>query len=100
MAGLRVEIKDPTVREHKGTSAKTGKPYNMREQSGWADLGKAYPVEVRFLLRDNQVAFGAGTYDAGVECFWLDRRGNLSFDLSKMRPAVKPQVVAPPARAL
>ena len=96
---MRVEIKDPTVHEHKGVSTKNGKPYALREQSGWAEMGKAYPVEVRFLLRDNQAAFGVGIYEAGVECFWVDRRGNVSFDLAKMRPVAKPQVVATPAQA-
>jgi hypothetical protein len=93
---MRVEVKSAEVREQSGTSKTSGKPYELREQAAWIDLGKAYPVEVKFLLQKGQQPFAVGHYDAGTDCFWVGRGSNLNFDLSRMKPA---KVAAVPSAA-
>ena len=92
---LRIEIKDPTAKTRSGTSGRTGKAYSMREQTAWVHMGKAYPVETRITLGDEQEAFAVGEYTLTPECFRLNRYGDLECDLRFMRStsAAKPAAV-------
>ena len=52
---ILVEVKSSEVASKSGTSARSGKPYHIREQSAYAVFpGKAYPVEIKFSLGDDQ----------------------------------------------
>jgi hypothetical protein len=91
---MMIEVKDATVRTMSGVAKRTGRAYSMREQSGWADLGKPYPVEVRFLLSDNQEPMSPGKYVLDESSVYVDRNGSLAIDLKKLKP-----VVAVPSQA-
>lgn len=80
---IRFEVKSSDVREKRGTS-KAGRPYLIREQSAYMDVGKAYPVEVKIGL-DDLAAFEPGTYEVGPQCFYVQRFGDVGVDLSKAR---------------
>lgn len=82
---IRVEIKSPDVAEHRGTD-KQGRPYLIRKQHGYLDVGKAYPVEVSIRLQDGQAAFVPGWYELTAECFYVARYGEVGVELSKIKP--------------
>lgn len=84
---MRVEVKAESVTLREGVARATQKPYSFREQTAWVDLGRAYPSEVRFVLGDRQQPFPPGWYEAGPDCYTVDRNFNLTVDLRKMRPA-------------
>lgn len=92
---MRFEIKSEIVNEKRGTSGKTGKPYLIREQSAYIDTGKAYPVECKVNL-DDLAPMKIGTYEIGKECFYVQRFGEVSVDLSKAR--MVPGQAAPAAK--
>lgn len=96
MATLTFEVKSEDVVEKRGTARQSGKPYLIREQSAYLDVGKAYPVEVKINL-DDLAPFKAGTYEIGRECFYVQRFGDVGVDLKHARPvagAVRPAQVA------
>lgn len=82
---LKIMIKDPAITTNAGTSRRTGRGYSIRSQTGWVELpGKAFPVEVRITLGDEQPAFGVGDYTIAAGAFYVDRFGELKIDLAKM----------------
>lgn len=85
---MKVEIKSSEIETRSG-QGKTG-PYTIRKQSGYLDTGKAYPVEVRIRLDDQQPAFAPGTYEIGPECFYVAQYGETKVDLSKVKPMRAP----------
>jgi len=82
---MKIEVKTTEVVEKKGTSQK-GKPYSIREQSAYMDIGKAYPVEVTISLDNGQPPFSAGVYEITPKCFFVKSFGQLGVDLSKIQP--------------
>lgn len=74
---LAVEVKSEEVQERRGTS-KLGKPYVIREQHAYIDLGKAYPSEFRFNLDDQQRPYVPGRYVVDPKCLYIDRYGSLA----------------------
>jgi len=75
---LKIEIKSADVMTKSGTSARTGKPYTIREQLGyWHAKGKAYPIEVKITLDDSAQPFAPGVYTLGEESFMVGRFGDL-----------------------
>lgn len=58
----RIIIESAAVHQKEGVSARTGKPYTIREQDGWLDTGDSYPAKVSITLGDNQQPFPAGEY--------------------------------------
>jgi len=82
---VRVEIKSTEVAEHSGTD-KGGRPYVIRKQHGYLDVGKAYPVEVAIRLDVKQEPFKPGWYVLGPRCFYVRQFGEVGVDLSKMEP--------------
>ena len=86
---VRVEIKSTEVAEHSGTD-KAGRPFLIRKQHGYLDVGKAYPVEVAIRLDVGQEPFKPGFYVLGPRCFYVRQFGEVGCDLSKMEPARAP----------
>lgn len=79
---LKVEIKSAEVSERSGISEKTGKPYTIREQTGYAFIeGEAYPVKIKLPLDRDQQPFGKGYYQLAGSCFYVSKYGRL--ELSK-----------------
>jgi hypothetical protein len=62
----KIEILSATVNTKKGTSAKTGKPYEMRDQdAALHDTGAKYPRECKWPLARDQQPYAPGVYVVG-----------------------------------
>ena len=72
-----VEVKSGNVSE-KTIKSKDGREYLIREQVGWADLGKEYPQEIRIPLEKSQEAYAPGRYVIDPGCLYVDRFQTLS----------------------
>ncbi len=99
---LRCIVSKTTVREMKGTSAKSGRPYHMRfqeayifpvDEAGNADL---YPEKFELRLKDEQPAYAVGEYVLHPSSIQKDREGNLSV-VPRLAPAPKPVAARAPA---
>jgi Helix-destabilising protein len=82
---IQIEIKSTDVDDKRGTS-RAGKPYHIREQFGYADLGKAYPVEIRVPLDANAPPYAPGTYAIHPDSLYVDRFGRLTLGRLKLVP--------------
>lgn len=84
---IKIEISKDTVETRSGISAKTGKPYSMREQEAYAHtVGRdghpaKYPQRIKITLQDNQVAYPVGLYTVAPESFYVDRFDSLTLGL-------------------
>lgn len=92
---IRISIAQTTVRELKGTSAKSGKDYHLRFQTGYAHTmdrdGNTPPYPERFevpLDRDQQ-PYAPGEYTLAPSAVYVDRDGRLSIS-PRLIPARKP----------
>lgn len=59
--GVSIQIQSNEVFEKRGIS-RQGKPYCIREQIGYVNTGRLYPVEVREPLDDASEAYAPGHY--------------------------------------
>lgn len=91
---LKIQI-DTTIVDHKnGTSAKTGKPYSIREQEAWAFLfdrsGKPHPhpTKIRLTLDDDQQPYAVGNYTLCPSSIYVDRFNQIAIR-ARLRPVVQ-----------
>ena len=88
---LKIEIQSAEVNVKAGTSARTGKPYSIREQQGYAHTvdrsGKPnpYPARCSFTLGDDQPPYAPGLYQLAPESIYINRFGQL-----EISPVLKP----------
>jgi hypothetical protein len=81
---IKVTIAQTTVRELKGTSKTSGKPYHMRFQNGYAHTvdkdGNAppYPEKFEVMLDAEQPAYAPGEYQLHPSSLYIDRDGRLA----------------------
>jgi hypothetical protein len=74
---LRIEIKSPFINEITGVAAKSGKPYHIRKQSGWAytfdqnGQPNPYPERIDISIADGQEAYPPGNYMLSDKCFFV-----------------------------
>jgi len=93
MEMIKIEIQSTDLLTKSGVSAKTGRPYNMREQSAWAHTcdrnGKPnpYPVRLALMLNDDQSAYAPGLYTLAPESLYTDK-----FNQLQIFPILKPLV--------
>ncbi|MAS10530.1 single-stranded DNA-binding protein [Salinisphaera sp.] len=74
---FKIEFHEDRARTKEGTSAKTGKPYKIREQQGFIYLnGEPYPQKFTLPLHDDQAPYPAGTYELTPD-FFLGNFGDL-----------------------
>ena len=65
---IKIEIRNAEVKTKSGMSARTGKPYSIREQQGHAFTHgrdgnlNPYPVPCSVTLRDDQAPYAPGNY--------------------------------------
>lgn len=84
---IKIEVKSNEIHVKSGTSARTGKPYTIREQEAWAYTadkeGKPhpYPVRIRVQLGDEQDAYPLGDYTISPASFYADRFNSLALGL-------------------
>lgn len=80
---LRIEIKSPLITEISGIS-KSGKPYNIKKQIGWAytydqqgDLNP-FPEKIEIGMADGQAPFPVGNYVLSDKCIYVGDFSSLS----------------------
>ena len=83
---IPVEIRSAEVMQ-KTVRSKEGKEFLIRDQVGWADLGKAYPQEIRIPLESGSDPYRPGKYVVHGSCLYVDRYKNLSLGRLKLIPA-------------
>lgn len=90
---IRIQIAQTGVREQTGTSQRTGKPYSMRIQTGYAFPVDAhgnpppYPEKFDIILgREQPDAYPVGEYTLHPSAVYVDQRGNLSIS-PRLTPA-------------
>lgn len=80
---LRVEIKSNLVTDINGV-AKSGKPYHIRKQVGWAYTYdqdgqlNPYPERIEININEGQDAYPAGNYTLSDKCIYVGDFNSLS----------------------
>lgn len=84
---IKIEIDNAEVKTKSGISAKTGKPYQIREQKGYAFLcdrdgrPNKHPSSLIISLGDEQAPYPVGFYTVSPASFYTDRFDNLAVSL-------------------
>lgn len=90
---MKIEIASSEVKQRDGQNAKG--PWSIREQSGFADLGKRYPTEIRLRLDKDAQAYPVGDYEVDFTAsVYVDAYGNL-----RLGPLVLARMAAIPLSA-
>lgn len=95
---IRIEIKSANVVPKSGIAAKTGKPYSMREQFGYAytydksGVLNEYPVKFTLTLNDGQEPYAPGDYVLAPESIYTNRFGQFEI-FTILKPATQVQAV-------
>jgi len=78
MVAMMVEVQSPQVRVKSGTSAKSGRPYTIREQDGWLQLpDQPYPQKIVLNLEEGDDPYPVGRYQIAPGSFFVGRFGEL-----------------------
>lgn len=89
---IQIDIVDPTVTTKSGVAAKTGKPYTIREQEGWAFLfdrqgnRDPHPTKISIALADDGQPYEKGKYDMHASSIYAGRFGLLEIGRLKLVP--------------
>jgi len=81
---LNVSVETTVVDNKSGISAKTNKPYNIREQEAWAFTfdreGKQqkHPQRIKLTLDDDQKPYEIGNYILDPASIYVDRFGQIA----------------------
>jgi len=81
---LKVQVETTMVDLNQGTSAKTGRPYSIREQEAWMFCygrdGKPqpFPQKIKLTLDDDQQPYASGTYQIDPASLYVDRFGQVA----------------------
>lgn len=87
---IKIEVKDPTVKNRQGVSKSSGKPYSINSQQAYVHIpGKAYPVEFVITLDDGQMAYQPGIYTLDDSSIYVDRFGGLTVGRVKLLPVAR-----------
>lgn len=71
---MRFFVHSAEVRVISGMSAKTGRPYNIREQEAFVQLsGCPYPLPVNIRLEDDEAPYEPGIYMLHSDSHFVDR---------------------------
>lgn len=91
---LNVTVETTAINVKNGTSAKTGKPYSIREQEAWVQTygkdGKPHPHPQRFKLTlddDQPGPYECGAYILDPASIYIDRFGQIAIR-AKLRAKV------------
>lgn len=81
-----IEIESQAVAVRSGTSAKTGNPYTIREQSALLFReGEKYPERIKLNLDDGVTPYAPGRYSLHDSSFSVNR-----YDSLQVRPVLSP----------
>jgi len=88
---LRVQVESAAVTEKSGTSAKTGKPYRIREQEVYVYLVDSAGVEKRFPAAmkvglDDAPPYQPGEYMLSPDCLYVGDFGRLVVGRITLKP--------------
>lgn len=89
---IRIEVKSAEVFVKSGTSPRTQRAYNIREQEAWASLfGKdgnpqPYPVRIVISIADVATPYPPGQYQLDPACLYVDRFGGLAIARPRLLP--------------
>jgi len=94
---IKIEVSSAAFDQKAGVSARTGKPYSIREQEAWAFLtdrdGKAqpHPSRIRISLRDDEQAYAPGMYQLDPSSVYVGdfNQLNIRARLRPLQPAVQ-----------
>ena len=81
---IRVTVAQSTVRELKGVSKTSGKPYHMRFQAGYAHTvdrdgnTPPYPEKFEISLSQDDQPYAPGEYTLSPSAVYVDRDGRLA----------------------
>lgn len=90
---LKIQVETMVVDAKNGTSAKTGKPYSIREQEAWMygfdREGKPHPhpQRIRLTLDDDQQPYPVGTYQLDPSSIYVDRFNQIAIRARLRAPA-------------
>jgi hypothetical protein len=91
---IKIEIKTAAIAIKSGIAAKTGRPYEIREQQAWAFLhdidGKPsdYPIGIRISLQKDQNPYEPGIYILLPASLYVDKFGQLALGRIALRPQI------------
>jgi len=81
---LKVQVETTVFDLKQGTSAKTGKPYSIREQEAWMfgygrdGKPQPHPQKIKLTLDDDQQPYEVGTYQIDPASLYVDRFGQVA----------------------
>jgi len=81
---LKVQVETTVFDLKQGTSAKTGKPYSIREQEAWMfgygrdGKPQPHPQKIKLTLDDDQNPYEVGTYQIDPASLYVDRFGQVA----------------------
>jgi len=86
MKMLVIDVESTEVKMKSGTSARTGKPYQIREQTAYVHIPpNKYPQPIKVTLNDDAKPYPPGKYMLDDTSFFVGR-----FDDLQMRPRLIP----------
>jgi len=91
---IKVQVETTVVDLKSGTSAKTGKPYAIREQEAWGFFigrdGKpnTHPQRIKVTLDDDANPYEVGMYQLDPSSLYADKWGQVSIR-ARLRPLVQ-----------
>lgn len=93
---LKIQVETTVIDTKTGTSAKTGKPYCIREQEAWMfghdRDGKPHPhpQRIRLTLDDDQQPYATGNYTLCPSSIYVDRFNQIAIRarLRAVQPAL------------
>lgn len=80
---IKITVAQSTVKEVKGISAKSGKPYHMRFQTAYAHTvdkdgnPPPYPEKFEVILDTDAAPFAPGDYTLSPSALYIDKDGRL-----------------------
>jgi hypothetical protein len=96
---LKISVESTVVDTKSGTSAKTGKPYLIREQEAWMygydrdGQPHKHPQRIRLTLDDDQQPYALGAYILDPASVYVDR-----FNQIAIRARLRPAAASAPAQ--
>ena len=83
---IPIEVKSTELMQKTVRGKKDGKEYVIREQTGWIDVGKDYPQEIRIPIEIGKEAYPKGKYLMDPSCVYIARYQTLSLGRLRLIP--------------
>jgi hypothetical protein len=100
-----IKVESADLRKVEGVAKKSGKPYCFFEQTAWADIGKAHPVEVKWVVPEvngQPQPYAVGNYVLDETSVYVDRNGSVQVNMRSLKrvAAAAPSGAAPRAASI